>query len=314
MASRTVGPDEFRDALRPLVEALREFSAAVDAVAPRHGRTPWEDSPAMREIADEHRYSGPSGWDQPIHDTHMLGDLTLRAAADYVRTFAEAFMAERAPVYGHLVVARAALESSAVCAWLSEPGIARDARVKRGLSDFLYTAVEDSRLKIRDDDESVKVWIDRASKLGWQATDYNGKAWSDKSRGKPVVDGVGRPSTGAGITRLLVSDGESKVGQLLWSRLSAVSHVTFFGLRWALMLETREDDSLSGLATVAVGTDSTGVYTQAFCILKALRKAASAHFELMDWQDDEWLTAAGTAERHERGLIDAIRVASSDWS
>lgn len=212
MTSRSVGPDEFRDALRPLVEALHEFSAVVDAVAPRHGRTPWANSLAMREIADEHRYSGPSGWDQPIHDTHMLGDLTLRAAADYVRTFAEAFLADRAPVYGHLVVARAALESSAVSAWLSEPGIARDARVKRGLSDFLYTAVEESRLKIRDDDESVKVWIDRANKLGWQATDYNGKAWSDKSRGKPVIDGVGRPSTGAGITRLLVSDDESKVG------------------------------------------------------------------------------------------------------
>ena len=31
--------------------------------------------------------------------------------------------------------------------WLSEPGIARDERVKRGLSEFLYSAIEVFRLK-----------------------------------------------------------------------------------------------------------------------------------------------------------------------
>jgi hypothetical protein len=36
---------------------------------------------------------------------------------------------------------------------------------------------------------------------------------------------------------LLVSDEASRIGKLQWSRLSAVSHVTWFGLRSALMLD-----------------------------------------------------------------------------
>jgi hypothetical protein len=55
------------------------------------------------------------------------------------------------PIYGHLVVVRSALESSVVCWWLSEPGIARDQRIKRGMSEYLYTATEEGRLKIQDD-------------------------------------------------------------------------------------------------------------------------------------------------------------------
>jgi TolB protein len=74
--------------------------------------------------------SAPRAAGLPVTDAHALGELTLRAAADYVRAFAEAFTAERLPIYRHLVVARSALESCVISWWLSEPGIARDERVK----------------------------------------------------------------------------------------------------------------------------------------------------------------------------------------
>lgn len=35
---------------------------------------------------------------------------------------------------------------------------------------------------------------------------------------------------------------------------------------------------------------------------------------MMGWQDAEWVHAAAAAEKHEGGLIDAIRAASSDPS
>jgi hypothetical protein len=317
---RAVDPDTFREALAPLVAAIRDFTVAVDDVAPRHGNVAWEDSPAMREIQDERKYAKPSSWTGPISDTHALGELTLRAAADYVRTFAEAFAAQRLPLYGHLVAARSALESSVISWWLSEPDIARDERVKRGLSEYLYSATEEGWLELRDDAaEQVDDWVGRAAKLGWEATDRNGKPWSlTKSRGKPLVDGVGRPSIPAGIRRLLVSDEESRIGKLQWSRLSAVSHVTWFGLRSALMLEDSAPNIATGLSTVPVGNSSSAVIVQALCITKALRQAASARFALMGWQDEEWRTACRVAQQHEVALLRRTKLGnpcptSRDW-
>jgi hypothetical protein len=137
---RTTDADEFREALAEMMADIRVFTLEVDAVGPLHGSMPWEDSPAMRELADEPGYKERCSWAGPITDTHMLGRLTLQAAADYVRTFAESFTTESVPMYGHLVVARAALEASVVSWWLSEAAVARDERVKRGLSEFLRRA------------------------------------------------------------------------------------------------------------------------------------------------------------------------------
>ena len=142
----------------------------------------------MRELADEAGYKERCSWTGPITETHMLGGLTLQAAGDYVRTFAESFSTESIPMYGHLVVAGSALESSVVSWWLSEADIARDERVKRGLSEFLYSASEVFRLKIRaDGGERVKDCTAHATELGWAATDYDGKPWRPRSRGGPRV-------------------------------------------------------------------------------------------------------------------------------
>ncbi len=307
---RAVDADAFREGLASMVADIRTFTLEVDAVGPRHGSTPWENSPAMRELSDEQGYK--SSWTYPITDTHMLGGLTLQAAADYVRTFAESFSTESVPTYGHLVVARSALESSVVSWWLSEPGIARDERVKRGLSEFLYSASEVFRLKIRDDGgEQVKQWTADATELGWAATDYDGEQWKPRSRGTPRVDGVERPSMPQGITRLLVSDTDAKIGKLLWSRLSAVSHVTFFGLQAGMMLGDVTPNLVPGLKTVPVGTDSSSVSLMAFCVVRALRQAATARFALMGWEDDAWKAAHDFAEEREAALVRAYEAGQS---
>ena len=300
-SARTVDANTFREAMAGTVAAIRDFTVAVDAVGPRHRNLAWEDSPAMREIGDESEYAKRSSWIHPITDTHALGEMTLRAAADYVRTFAEAFTAQRPPLYGHLVLARSALESSVVSWWLSEPDIAREERIKRGLSEYLYSATEERRLELRDDAvEHVEEWIARAASFGWAATDHNDKPWSlTNSRGKPFIDRVSRPSISAGITRLLVSEQDSRIGKLQWSRLSAVSHVTWFGLQSALAFDDAAANIASALSTVPVGTDASAVILQALCIVKALRQAATARFTLMGWRDNQWTTASRLAEQHE---------------
>ena len=262
----------------------------------------------MREISAESDWAKRSGWHAPFADTHSLAELTLRAANDYVHTFADTFNTERAPLYGHLVLARSALESSVICWWLSEPGIARDERIRRGLSEYIYSAVEEQLLDlVPDADQHVAAFIDHATRLEWQVKDYNGKLWSSKSRGKPRVDGVGRPPGAAGIASLLTDDQTSKIGRVQWSRLSAVSHVTFWGLRSAFDDDGAVSDPLSGRAEVPVGTDARSVSLQAICLLKALRRAADAMFELMGWQDHAWRAAATAAEDLERQLLDALK-------
>ena len=65
----------------------------------------------------------------------------------------------------------------------------------------------------------------------------------------------------------------------------------------------------TGLVTVALHTDAIAVYVQAVCVTKALRVAAANRFELMGWADDEWVTAAASAELHERAMVNSITIA-----
>jgi hypothetical protein len=300
--SQTVEADVFVEQMAPTVAALQGFTTAVDDIALRHANVPATDSQAMRELAAEDDYRSQSSWQNPITDTHMFGGATLRAASDYVRTFATAFTAERPPLYGHLTLARSALESSVVSAWLNQPDIAYVERIKRGLCELLYSANEVMKLELRPDAAKELAQLEAdATSFGWKPH-FN--------RGKPEVNEAKRPSVGSGITELLVDNSQARIGGLLWSRLSAVTHVTWFGLQWAFTLPEGAPSGSSGFATVPVGTDSTKVATQAWCVLRALRAAASRRFTLMGWDDQEWQDAVGRAEAYEYILLQSAAPSS----
>jgi hypothetical protein len=305
--SRTVGSDQFRDALRPTVEAARALTKAVDEVGCRHGNVAWDGSPAMSEIAGERSYASRTDWEQPIADAQTMAAMALSAASDYVRTYVEAFTSDQPPLYGHLMLARGALEAATVSSWLSEPGIGTLERIKRALCEQVYSATEVSRLPLGEDSAERKkrpdVWVARASDLGWKVTDYDGKSWNRKRRGKPEVDGVRRPPVHEGIARLVLNDSDSqRLGKLLWGRLSAVTHVTWFGLQSAFLAYEGET-GLSGLTSVPVGTDQASVSLHAFFLMRALRGTAAAHFRMMGWSDDDWSAAARKAEEQELVLV-----------
>lgn len=104
--------DSFQAWMAPHVEGIRAFCAAVDAVADRHGQLPDASSEAMTELAAEADHRRQTIWRNPVTDTHMFGAMTLRAATDFARSFAQLFDTEQPPVYGHAVIARAAFESA----------------------------------------------------------------------------------------------------------------------------------------------------------------------------------------------------------
>jgi hypothetical protein len=294
--------------MSPVVSAILGFASSVRSVAPRHGDIADADSPAMKELSSEAEWVSRCGWNEPFGDTHSIAGLTLGAASDYVRTFAQTFNGEQAPVYGHLVLARAALEASVVCWWLSEPGISRESRAQRGLSEIIYSAFEERRLDLDPDARQHLADVcEFADELGWSLITPQGKAWSPRSRSKPLVGGEARPSIPRAIANLLTDDETSSIGRVQWSRLSAVTHTTFWGLRTAFLTQDAVASPVAGRRTVPIGTHAGSVFLQVICLLKMLRRSASARFELMGWDDAQWRSAAVTAEQHERQLLDAVR-------
>jgi hypothetical protein len=303
-----VDASSFRASMAPVVEAMLQFASSVRAVGPRHGNIADAGSPAMKELSSEAAWARRSGWNEPFRDTHSIGGLTLGAACDYVTVFAQVFNGEHAPVYGHLVLARAALEASVVCWWLSEPGISRNSRAQRGLSEILYSAWEERRLDLAPDARQHLIDVRQfADRLGWALVNRQRKPWSSRSRGKPFVEGEGRPSIPDGIASLLTDDVTSSIGRVQWSRLSAVTHTTFWGLRTAFQSQDVVDSPIMGRKTVPVGTHAGSVFLQVICLLKALRRSADARFCLMGWDDDDWRSAAAKVEKHERHLLEAVR-------
>jgi hypothetical protein len=282
--------------MTPTITVLRAFTAVVDEISDRF---PAPDSQGFRELEAEPQFRERSAWENPITDTHTFGRMTLRAAADHARTFAEAFDAPRPPLYGHLAVARAALEASVVAAWLNEPGIAYLERVKRGMCERLYSANEVRQLGIQADaDETLAQYEADASSFGWQSSFDNA--------GKPSVDGISRPSTPEGITRLLTRGTGGNPGPLLWSRLSAVTHAVWWGLEWALDLD-QVTPAGPDRATVAFGTKTAKVAIPALSILRALRAAATAQFTLMGWAEDpSWQSVYRAVDAHERLLAEVM--------
>lgn len=293
--------EAFRQALSLTIGAVRDLADAVSERAGQCGHNPRARSRAMEEIAVEAQFAARSGgWQEPIRDTHTFGGMTLTAAADFARSFAVLLDADSTPVYGHLVVARSVFDASVVAAWLNDPKADATERVKRGLCEQLYNAMELVRLRLEDDAaERRDAWKARAKSLGWTVKTPNNK---------PVIDGTSRPSVPSGIGELLVGDGEARIGRAQWSYLSAVSHVTWYGLRQALPSTAPPPGLGPGLVTY--GTTSSSVRAQALCVLIALRKAADARFVLMGWADEDWRAACGRAQQHELALMRAYQQGS----
>jgi hypothetical protein len=226
----------------------------------------------------------------------MLGAMTLRAVVDYVRTFARAFSVGQPPMYGHLVTARSALESSVVSARLNEPDVAYLERVKRGMCELLYSASEIERLKLppSPSDRGTATIKGDATGFGWEVR---------FDRDKPEVDGTKRPSVPDGIRQLLVDDEQARLGRLLMEQTlsSHARHMVGASLGCRVPADHRGER----VTTVSVGTDSSQVALQALWVLRALRVAATQRFALMGWNDAQRQDACQHAEEHERVLLSA---------
>jgi hypothetical protein len=294
----------FTAAMAPTVEVIRSVTDAIKGASERHSNLPGVNSVAMQDLAAQEngKIVKPKDWDVPIGDAQTLGSVDLLAATDAARCYGELFSGTRAPLYGHLTLARACLEACVVSAWLSDPKISPTERQRRTLVELIYSAKEVKRLGMEEPDvadERIALWLGVAAELGWEVSKDT----------KPQVNGSGRPAMAAAIDQLLIDKGRPRLGRVQWSYLSGVNHTVWFALRQAFVGDVTAD--AMGPSTAPLGTESKPVYTQTLCLLRALRVAATTRMIYMGWVDDEWEYAANVGLTHEVELFRRVTAASS---
>ncbi len=88
-SDRVVAGAAFREAVTPTIAAIRALVDEIECMDGRHGTLPDARSQAMAEIAAEPDWAARSDWENPVRDTHSFGAMTLVAARDYARAFAQ---------------------------------------------------------------------------------------------------------------------------------------------------------------------------------------------------------------------------------
>lgn len=298
------GDAAFATAMAPTVAVIRTVTDAIAGASERHANLPGVDSVAMKDI--DAQESGcivkPKDWDVPIGDAQTLGSVDLLAATDAARCYGELFAGTRAPLYGHLTLARACLEACVVSEWLSDPKITATERQRRTLVELIYSAKEVKRLGVEESDiadERIALWLGVADELGWDVSKDT----------KPQVRGSGRPAMADGIDHLLMDKGPARLGRVQWSYLSGVNHTVWFALRQAFIGGVTAE--VMGPSTAPLGTESKAVYSQTLCLLRALRVAATTRMIYMGWVDDVWEYAANVALTHEVELFRRVTATST---
>jgi hypothetical protein len=116
VSSAFVNPQDFVARMKPTVDVLNGLCAVIETASERHDLQPVKGSQGSREVEEEGplRASTRGLWAEPVRSSHSIGDLTLTAATDFGRCYAQLFSGARAPVFGHLARSRTTLEASIV--------------------------------------------------------------------------------------------------------------------------------------------------------------------------------------------------------
>jgi hypothetical protein len=304
MSSEHVESADFAEKMAETVSVMKGLALTIAGAPGRNGHLAHASSVGMSDLAAQGvlQRRCPQ-WEGPVGDSYSIGAMTLIAASDYGHGYASLFeVSERAPVFAHLALTRAGLEACVVSIWLNDPRIDTERRVKRGLCEQLYSTWEVGRLTI-DDEQQRRIagakafWQGCADAFGWEISN---------NRGKPVVGGEQRPSMPVRISELVVGRGDKPIGKALWSYLSAVIHVGWYGVTPAVVEKPPSEPGV-GPSLAMVGTDSKDVNPQSYGFLRALRQAGEARQTLMGWTRDQvWQEAAAKSEAHEEALLKAI--------
>jgi hypothetical protein len=270
-------------AVAPLRDVVRRLVREAQRIGDAAGRLPSANSPAMDELANQTEYAGRWSTD-PMRLAQSAAGLCLHATEDHLETLctvldacpgAEHF---RAPIFGHMPLARAAVETSGRAGWLLEPGIPYSRRATRGVAELFYSRWENSRAT--GDDRffaSLKVEVEAECKARGLAFDFD--------RGRVTVD---EPRLGnEAVVRHLFRRKPSRLARTMYGYYSGVAH----GVLWALV----ENVDLDHAPSSSLEADTRPLYSDARKIAMSLALAAEGYriavadrWDHMNWGSAEW--------------------------
>jgi hypothetical protein len=297
--------EAFEAHIKPAREALAQLIQASEELTEEwHGQVA-ADSRAMTEIAEEGKYRGESPWDAtPAAAAHHLAGILVFGALDHAKAMVTVLEQERAPVYAHIVLARACLEHAAKTWWLLDPQIDVRLRIARSVNERLLTVSQALRLPISDEDkeqarERRADLLKEAERIGFR------KAPSRKNT-PPALEEQ-RPSQ-TDLVRDLLHDGDDvSIGGLVYGYFSAVAHGTLLGLSQSISRDAPNLPQVPGVTMGAVYTGSGDVVTVLTAVILGLGRACLRRIEHLGWSDEEfkrtWLAAIRATGRPEAGLV-----------
>ena len=274
-------------ALSPFVESWSEYVLLVGSESERHGGLPTASSIAMSELSLEHRWSRP-GWDEPVRNAHSYGSALIGWLADHLSAIgAVAGHAPFGPAYAHLTLFRSMMEGSVVAAWLLEPGIGAEARVKRSLAYRLDSANNLGRMSL----------VDGAIKSATMAKDNtvelaNSLGWAVRKGSRPAVDDQQIPEAKSEFSRLVLGRKNPPLDQVWWNYSSAGAHGTFYAVRQSLVAVPGVTSPMDpGGSVRALLTSSTRIAFFGSLGFLGLMAGARARQDLMGWTSDSAMAA-----------------------
>lgn len=275
-----VHPDEFRNAMKSLTGPLAAYAIAMAGPREANPRLPAADSSAMRELAAETDWA-TDDWSQPAFNAHSYGHMLVYALAEHLAAYAAVVeVGNVGPAYAHAPSARAIMEIAPTAAWLMEPGIGVEARIKRSIAYRLTSSNQAGRLQHIDSARehataSRQATVDYATIQGWVVAEQSGRV----SIGSEAV-----PNPATSFTNYAIGTRAVDLDRALWNVLSALQHGTWYALSDGLGERMRTDpfDDRIGAAPIVVSGQHLTV-VGLMCWF-GCRAAYETQRELMGWE------------------------------
>lgn len=293
------------DVVAAVTPARQVWQQVCDAGRPlTELAVPAADSPAMTEIAAESSLSCDR-WREPVMAAHAVIRMSLFAVNDHLRSYAHLFETEPIPVFSHLVVARAAVETAGLVSWLADPSCTVEQRVMRYQVYRLVNANAMGYGHAPDGARVKAVEVRTDVREGCQARGWTYR--SGKNKSVPTVGTETLPTPRQLIDAVVATAPEvGPFGSLLWWYLSGVTH----GQQHALMQSFKV---LDGSPVTAIGqpvgafiTESVSVSVTGQTVTDAYVRTTDRVAALFGWYNDDWAAAVAASTEAGRRIADSV--------
>lgn len=231
----------------------------------------------MAERTVQAQFAGEWGMD-PVVDAHAIGWMQLVVAEDLIKSLSRQFEAPGpSPVYGHVVLARAVIESCARAAWLADPSVTVRTRIARAQSERLYSIAEAMKIPgISDTSDARRRILAEADRQKFKRI---------SAKDQSVVSLEERRPGQTKLVRWLFSE-NGDLGELIYRWWSAIAHSTLYGVNLHFERPTDALD-VAGLTTVAIVISSAQVQNVFRGVILAYAHVIALHERLFGWADSE---------------------------